>query len=165
MTKPERIVASFGEHPTFIRSEHTALVVVDHRAKAGSGWAAQVDVADGPVRQHAREDKRGIKLPEGRTLPVDLQNPAEAAFIERKPLLRIILHELLRLDRETKRGKRSQEDAVQPQLQIFIDDVVDAIEARFRGGHQGPDPVRTENFTGPANPGPGPLMTVCARSP
>ena len=77
------------------------------------------------------------------------RNPA---LVEVQPLLRIVFRELLRLDGKAKRGQGPQEDAVQAQLQIFVDDIIDAIEAGFRRGHQGPDPVGTQNFLGSPNP-------------
>lgn len=101
MTKPERVVTSLGEHPALIRRENTAIIVVDQRAKAGAGGAAQINVADRSVREHPSEKQRRIKLAERRTLSVDLQNPAQSSFVERKPLLRVVLGELLRFDRKS----------------------------------------------------------------
>ena len=143
VTEPERVVAGLGKHPAFVRRENVAVIIVDQRAKASAGRAAQVNIANGAVREHPREKQRRVELPERGALPVDLQNPAQSALVEGKPLLRVVLRELLCLDGKTKRRKGPQEDAVQPELQIFIDDFIDAIEARFRGGHQGPDPVGT----------------------
>jgi hypothetical protein len=109
VTEPERVVAGLGKHPTFIRSENAAVIIVDERAKAGASRAAEVYVTDGTIRKHSGKKERSIKLPKQGALPINLENSAQSTLIEAQPVLRIILRELLRLDGKTKRGQRPQE--------------------------------------------------------
>src|SRR5258708_1447817 len=127
VTEPERIVSGLSKHPAFVGRENATVIIIHQRAKAGAGRTAQVYVTNRPVRKHPRENQRRIKLSKWSASPIDLQNPAQPALIEAQPLLRIIFRELLRLDGKAERGKRPQEDAVQPKLKIFVNDIIDAI--------------------------------------
>src|SRR5258705_13921505 len=114
--KPERVVAGLGKHSALVGSENTAVVIIDQCTKAGTGWTAQVHIADGSVRKHAREDQRGIELPKWLALPVDFQYPAQTTLVEIQPLSGIVFLKLLGLHRKPERRKGAQEDAVQCQV-------------------------------------------------
>src|SRR5581483_1294542 len=137
MTELKARIAHLGEHAAFIRGEHAAIVIVDEGAEADSSRAAQIDIADGLVGKHAPQDQRRIELREMASLAVDAKDVAKAALVECKPALRIVSVKLLCLDGETVGRERTQEDAVKPEAQIFVDDFLDAIEASLRGRHEG----------------------------
>lgn len=53
-------------------------------------------------------------------------------------------------------------NAIQIHLHIFINDIIDAIEAGFRGSQQGTDPIRSQSLFGAANASGGQFMAVTA---
>src|ERR1700722_5404222 len=102
MTQFKRVITRLGEHSAFVRREDVSIVIIDQRTEARTCRTAQVDVTNGSIRQHTREDQRRIKLPKWPALPIDLQNPPQSSLVESQPLLGIVLLVLLRLDRYTR---------------------------------------------------------------
>lgn len=135
VSKHERVVADLSQHPPFVRCEHAAVVVVDQRPQTNPGGAAQVNIARRPIRQHPRQNKCSIELDKGCSAAIEIEDVAEAVPIEVKSPVRIVLLNLLRLDREAVRREGAQEDATEPEGQILIDDLFGTTQAAFGRGH------------------------------
>src|ERR1700730_8997352 len=95
---------------------------------------------------------------------VDIQDVSKALFVEFQPLASAVFVELLGLDREPVRRQWAQKNAVEIELQIFVDDILRPAQTRLGGRHQRPNPVASEDGLSASNTLYGKLMTVAPRS-
>ena len=79
------------------------------------------------------------------TALVYIQDVAQAPSIKLEPPLAAIAIELLGLNGEAIRREWSKEDPFQPKREIFVNDVLCAVETSFGGCHQCGDAIPTED--------------------